>query len=384
MRRIYLDYAATTPVRHEVIQAMLPCFTEDFGNPASIHSHGQDADLLVHQARGQLAKLIGAEDSDIIFTAGGTESDNLALRGIIAAAKKPSTHIITTAIEHHAILETCRFLEEHGTRVTYLPVDPEGLVDPGQIHRAMSKDTVLVSVMLGNNEVGTVEPLAEISNVTREAGICLHTDAVQAVGHIPIDVDSLGVDLLSLSAHKFYGPKGIGALYVRPDTHLSPLIYGGEQESGLRSGTLNVPGIVGLGAAAATAGPEMTAEAERLANLREQLIKGIESEVSDCYLNGHRTRRLPGNVNVCIDRIDGEAMLVNLDLAGISVSTGSACASMGNEPSHVLTALGVSPARAHGSLRFSLGHGTKPEDIDRVIEVLPGIVEKLRRISPLG
>ena len=384
MPGIYLDYAATTPLRPEVIEAMLPCFTEACGNPASIHSHGQDADALVSRARDQLAELIGAEDQDIIFTGGGSESDNLAIKGVLEALRERGNHVITSAIEHPAVLETCRFMETHGAVVTYLPVDGTGLVDPEAVCRAITGDTVLVSVMLANNEVGTVEPLAEISRVTREAGVYLHTDAVQAVGHIPVDVDALGVDLLSLSAHKIYGPKGIGALYLRPGTRLAPLIHGGSQERGLRSGTLNVPGIVGLGEAAAQAGAELEAEKARLSALRDYFIHELESKIPGCRLNGHRTERLPGNVNVCIDHIDGEAMLVNLDLAGISVSTGSACASLGNAPSHVLTALGVPPEKAHGSLRFSLGHWTEASDVDRVLEVLPGIVEKLRRISPLG
>jgi cysteine desulfurase len=384
MPRIYLDNAATTPVRPEVVRAMLTCFTDAYGNPASIHSHGQEAGAQVSRARGQLAELIGAEDQDVIFTGGGSESDNQALKGVFEALSERGNHIITSVIEHPAILETCRFLETRGARVTYLPTDTEGLVDPEAIRRAITEKTILVSVMLANNEIGTVEPIAEISHITREAGVYLHTDAVQAVGHIPVDVDALGVDLLSLSAHKLYGPKGIGALYVRPGTRLAPLIHGGEQERGLRSGTLNVPGIVGLGEAAALASGELDVEEKRLVALRDSFIKELETGIPGCYFNGHRTRRLPGNVNVCIEHIDGEAMLVNLDLAGISVSTGSACASMGNAPSHVLAALGVPPERAHGSLRFSLGHETTATDIDRVMEVLPGIVEKLRRISPLS
>jgi cysteine desulfurase len=384
MPLIYLDNAATTPVRPEVVRAMLTCFTDAYGNPASIHSHGQEAGAQVSRARGQLAELIGAADEDVIFTGGGSESDNQALKGVFEALSERGNHIITSVIEHPAITETCHFLETRGARVTYLPTDTEGLVDPEAVRRAITEKTILVSVMLANNEIGTVEPIAEISRVTREAGVYLHTDAVQAVGHIPVDVDALGVDMLSLSAHKLYGPKGIGALYVRPGTRLAPLIHGGEQERGLRSGTLNVPGIVGLGAAAALAGGELEAEEKRLSALRDGFIQKLEARIPGCYFNGHRTRRLPGNVNVCIEHIDGEAMLVNLDLAGISVSTGSACASMGNAPSHVLAALGVPPERAHGSLRFSLGHETTAADIDRVMEVLPGIVEKLRRISPLS
>jgi len=384
MPPIYLDYAATTPVRPEVIRAILSCFTDTYGNPSSIHSHGQEADAQVSRARHQLAELIGAEDEDIIFIGGGSESDNQAIKCVFEALSERGNHIITSIIEHPAVLETCRFLEGRGARVTYLPVDTGGLVDPEAVRQAITKETILVSVMLANNEVGTIEPLAEISRITREAGVYLHTDAVQAVGHIPVDVDALGVDLLSLSAHKIYGPKGIGALYVRPGTRLTPLIHGGEQERGLRSGTLNVPGIVGLGKAAAQAGAELESELKRLTALRDDFIKELETKIPGCYFNGHRTLRLPGNVNVCIEHIDGEAMLVNLDLAGISVSTGSACASMGNAPSHVLEAVGVPPERAHGSLRFSLGHWTTPADIARVMEVLPGIVEKLRRISPLS
>ncbi len=383
MRRIYLDYAATTPVHSDVVQAMLPYFSQHFGNPSSIHFLGQDAKEAVEQARQQLAHLIGAKSEEIVFTSSGTEADNLAIKGIALANRDRGNHIITSCIEHHAVLEPCHWLEKQGFSVTYLPVDGYGMVSPDDVKKALTGKTILVSIMHANNEIGTLEPLAEIARVTREAGVYLHTDAVQTVGHIPVNVEQMGVDLLSLSAHKFYGPKGIGALYVRKGTKIAPLVHGGGQEKNRRSGTENVPGIVGLGKAAKIAERELPDEATRLTALRDELIQGILDQISDIRLNGHPTMRLPNNVNISVAYIEGEAMLLNLDLAGICASTGSACSSASLQPSHVLTALGLAHTQAHGSLRFTLGKWTSKEDVDTVLNVFPTIVAKLRAVSPL-
>ncbi len=383
MRRIYLDYAATTPVHPDVMEAMLPYFSQYFGNPSSIHFLGQDARDAVEQARQQVAHLIGAESEEIVFTSGGTEADNLAIKGIALANRDRGNHIITSRIEHHAVLEPCHWLEKQGFSVTYLPVDGYGMVSPDDVKKALTSKTILVSIMHANNEIGTIEPLAEIAKVTREAGVYLHTDAVQTVGHIPVNVDQMGVDLLSLSAHKFYGPKGVGALYVRKGTRIAPLIHGGGQEKNRRSGTENVPGIVGLGKAAETAERELPDEAPRLTALRDELIRGILSQISDVRLNGHPIMRLPNNVNISVAYVEGEAMLLNLDLAGICVSTGSACSSANLQPSHVLTAIGLTHTQAHGSLRFTLGKWTTREDIDAVLKIFPTIVTRLREVSPL-
>jgi cysteine desulfurase len=384
MKRIYLDYAATTPTHPEVLKAMLPYFTEVFGNPSSIYSYGQEAKGAIGEAMVQVAELIGARDEEIIFTSGGTEADNFAIKGMAFANKNKRDHVITSSIEHHAVIETCKFLERKGFRVTYLPVDEYGLVDPGDVKKAITNKTILISVMHANNEVGTIEPIAEIGKIAKEAGICLHTDAVQTVGHIPVDVNELGVDLLSISAHKLYGPKGIGALYIRKGTKLVPFMHGGEQERRRRAGTENVPGIVGFGRAAELARQEMSEEAERLAYLRDKLIKGILERIDHTHLSGHPSRRLPNNVNVSVDFVEGESMLLNLDLEGICASTGSACSSSSLEPSYVLLAMGLSHEQAHGSLRLTLGKWTTDEMIEQVLDVLPGIVAKLRAMSPLS
>ncbi len=383
MRRIYLDYAATTPVRPEVVQAMLPYFTDVFGNPSTIYACGQEAKGAIEEARSRVADLIGAGIDEIVFTSGGTEADNFAIKGVVYASKGSRKHIITTPIEHHAVLETCHFLEESGCRVTYLPVDGNGLVDPEEVRRAIVSDTVLISIIHANNEVGTIEPISEIGKIAREAGVYFHTDAVQTAGHLPINVDELGVDLLSMSAHKLYGPKGIGALYIRKGTRLVAFMHGGEQERGRRASTENVPGIVGFGHAVALAGEEMSAEAGRLTSLRDRLIDGLMEKIDHTRLNGHPTQRLPNNVNVSIAYVEGESMCLNLDFDGICVSTGSACSSSSTEPSHVMLALGMSPLEAHSSLRMSLGRWTTEEDITTVLEVLPRVVGKLRAMSPL-
>jgi cysteine desulfurase len=383
MRRLYLDHAATTPTSSEVVKAMSPYFSDAFGNPSSIYSYGQEAKGAVEEARTRVAELIGARSEEIVFTSGGTEADNFALKGVAHANEHKGNHVITTSIEHHAVLETCKFLERSGFKITCLPVDKYGLVDPDDIKKAVTGKTILISVMHANNEVGTIEPVEEICEFAREAGICFHTDAVQTVGHIPVDVDTLGVDLLSVSGHKLYGPKGVGALYVRKGTRLVPLIHGGEHEKRHRAGTENVPGIVGLGKAAELAGQGMEKEMERLAYLRDRLIRGLLERVDHIRLNGHPIKRLPNNVNVSVDFVEGESMLLNLDLEGICASTGSACSSSSLEPSHVLLALGLPPEQAHGSLRFTLGRENTEEDIGRVLEVLPGIIAKLRAMSPL-
>ena len=383
MKRIYLDYTATTPTHPDVVKAMLPYFTDVFGNPSSIHSYGQEGKEAIEEARVKVAELIGAQDEEIVFTSGGTEADNFALKGVAYANEKKGNHIIASPIEHHAVMETCKFLEQRGFRVTFLPVDEYGLVDPDDVRRAITSETILISVMHANNEIGTIEPIAEIGKLAREAEICFHTDAVQTVGHIPVDVDEFGVDLLSLSAHKLCGPKGVGALYIRKGTKLTPFMHGGEQERRRRASTENIPGIVGLGKAVELVRQEMSEEAERLTLLRDRLIKGLMEQIDRVHLNGHPRARLPNNVNVSIDFVEGESMVLNLDLEGICASTGSACSSASLEPSHVLLATGVLPEQAHGSLRLTLGRWTIEEDIQRVLEVLPRIVAKLRAMSPL-
>ena len=383
MGRIYLDYAATTPTHPEVVKAMLPYFTDAFGNPSSIYSYGQEAKGAIEEARVKVADLIGARDEEIIFTSGGTEADNFALKGVAYANEPKGNHIITSSIEHHAVIETCKFLERRRFRITYLPVDEYGLVDPSDVKKAITNKTILISVMQANNEMGTVEPIAEIGRIAQEAGIYFHTDAVQTAGHIPVDVNELGVDLLSMSAHKLYGPRGVGALYIRKGTKLLPFMHGGEQERRRRASTENVPGIVGFGKAVELAQQEMSQEAKRLAYLRDQLIKGLLERIDHARLNGHPIMRLPNNVNISVDYVEGESMLLNLDLEGICASTGSACSSSSLEPSHVLLAMGLSHEQAHGSLRFTLGKWTTEEEIEQVLGTLPRIVAKLRAMSPL-
>jgi len=383
MKRIYLDYAATTPTHPEVVAAMLPYFTESFGNASSIHSYGQEAKQALEEARGKVASLIGASSEEIVFTSGGTEADNCAIKGVAYANEHRGNHIITSAIEHHAVIESAEFMETRGVEVTCLPADKYGLVDPDDVRKAITSKTILITIMQANNEVGTIEPIAEIGKIAREAGVYFHTDAVQAVGRIPVDVNELGVDLLSSSAHKLYGPNGVGILYIRKGTKLVPFMHGGEQEGGWRAGTHNIPGIVGFGKAAELAQQEMAGEAERLTVLRDHLINGLLERIEHTHLNGHPTQRLPNNANVSFEFVEGESVLLNLDLEGISASTGSACSSLSIEPSHILLALGVPPEQAHGSMRFSLGKWTSEEDIDRVLEVTPKIISKLRAMSPL-
>ena len=383
MKRIYLDHAATTPTHPDVVEAMLPYFGESFGNPSSIHFLGQETRAAVDEAREKIASLIGAQSDEIVFASGGTEADNFALKGVAFATGHKGNHIITTSIEHHAVLDSCRFLGQQGFAVSYLPVDRYGLVDPEDLRKAITDNTILISIMHANNEVGTIQAIAAIGEIARERGVCFHTDAVQTVGHVPVNVDELNVDLLSMSAHKLYGPKGIGALYVRRGTRIASFMHGGGQEKGLRASTENVPGIVGFGKAVEVAQKGMSAEARRLTSLRDRFIHELSQRITQIHLNGHPSRRLPNNVNVGIEFVEGEAVAISLDLEGIAASTGSACSSHDMEPSHVLIALGVPAVLARGSLRFSLGRETTEEDVDKVLEVLPRIVARLRSVSPL-
>jgi cysteine desulfurase len=383
MKRIYMDYAATTPMLPEVAEAMQPYYSHRFGNPSSVHSMGQEARDAVEQARSQVAALIACRPEDVVFTGGGTEADNQAIKGVCLAGRGKGRHIITTAIEHHAVLNTCNFMKELGFDVTVVPVDKYGIVDPDDIRKSITAKTLLVSVMHANNEVGAIQPIEEIGGITRGTGVYFHVDAVQTAGHLPIDVDRMGIDLLSASAHKLYGPKGVGMLFVREGTGIVPLLHGGEQENERRAGTENVAGIVGFGRAAEIARAEMGKEAGRLSMLRDRLIDKVLERVADAYLNGHRTSRLPNNTNFSYDFIEGESILMYLDAEGIFASTGSACSSASSEPSHVLMALGMPVERARGSVRFTLGRWTSEDDIDRVVEALPRIVEKLRAMSPL-
>ncbi len=370
-------------MRPEVLEAMLPFLQEHYGNPSSIYQIGREAQKALDGARDKVASLVGAGPREIIFTSGGSEADNLAIKGVAFALRDRGNHIITSAIEHHAVYHACEYLEKYGFDITVLPVDSHGLVDPRAVDRAITPRTILVTIMHANNEIGTIEPIAEIGKILRERSVLFHTDAVQTVGHIPVDVDDLGVDLLSLSAHKFYGPKGVGALYVRRGTKLDPLIHGGGQERNRRAGTENVAGIVGLATALELAVAEMNSSARRQEELRDQLINGILEKIPHTRLNGHPEKRLPGNASLCFEFIEGESLLLNLDMRGIAASSGSACTSGSLEPSHVLLALGLPHEIAHGSLRLTLGRDTSRADIDAVLDVMPGIVDKLRQMSPL-
>ena len=383
MERIYLDNAATTRVRPEVAEAVLPAMTETYGNASSVHSFGREAKKAMEKARAQVAAAIGAKKEEIYFTAGGSEADNWAIKGAAHALRKKGLHIITTAIEHHAVLHTCQALEKEGFEVTYLPVDEYGLVTPEQVEAAIRPDTILVSVMAANNEIGTIEPIAEIGAVCRAHKVLFHTDAVQAVGHMPLDVAAMQIDMLSLSGHKFYAPKGVGALYIRTGVRIENLIEGGAQERNRRAGTENVPAIVGMGKAIELITAEMAEENARISGLRDRLIAGILDAIPESRLNGHPTKRLPGNVNVSIRYIEGEALLLSLDMAGIAASSGSACTSGSLDPSHVLLAIGLPHEIAHGSLRLTIGRDNTQAEIDRVLEELPKIVSRLRAMSPL-
>lgn len=377
MNRIYLDHAATTPVDPAVAQVMQPYLDAVFGNPSAVYRDGQAARAGVEEARRQVAALLKAEPASIFFTSGGSESDNWAIKGTAFALRARGRHLITTAIEHPAVLGTCAFLERCGFEITYLPVDSVGLVDPKALKAAIQDDTILVSVMAANNEIGTVEPIAELAAVAHAAGVRFHTDAVQACGNVSLDVEALDVDLLSLSGHKFYGPKGVGALYVRPGCRLEPLIHGGEQERGHRAGTENTPAIVGLGAAAKLAAADQAADAKREAALRDALIAGLTA-IPGVRLTGHPERRLPGNASFCFDDLRSEALLTALDLAEIEASGGSACTAGSLSPSHVLTAIGVPENRARNALRLTIGRGTTAKQIEQTVAAIRRIVERLR------
>ena len=378
-----MDHAATTPPATEVAVAMQPYLASKYGNPSALYAIGRESKQAIEEARRKVAALINASPDEVYFTSGGSESDNMALRGVLQARGDGPKDIVTTRIEHHAVLETAEFLQSIGYGATFVEVDSTGLVDPADIKAAITPETALVSVMHANNEVGTIEPISEISRICREAGVYLHTDAVQTVGNIPVDVEEMGVDMLSMSAHKLYGPKGVGAIYIRRGTRVARFIHGGEQERGMRAGTENIGGIAGFGAAAELAAVEMEAKVPRIKALRDRLADGLLGAMEDIVLNGHPDARLPNNVHIGILYIEGEAICLQLDTVGICASTGSACSSEALEPSHVLLALGVPTLEAHGSVRFSLGRGTTEAEVDYVIEQLPPIVKRLRAMSPL-
>ncbi len=377
-----MDHSSTTAVDPAVTNAMLPYFSEKFGNPSSLYTIGRQGRRAIEESRQKIADLIGSKKEEIIFTGSGTESDNLAIKGTAYRNRKKGDHIITSSIEHHAVLYSCKHLETQGFNVTYLPVSKEGLVDPADVDKAITPKTILTSIMHANNEIGTIQPIEEIGKIAKEKNIPFHTDAVQTAGKLPLNVDVLGVDLLSLSAHKMYGPNRVGALYVRKGTRIEPQLHGGGHERNIRSSTENVPGIVGFGKSAELAN-ERLPEEQKIAELRDSLIKGV-LEITDSYLNGHPTRRLPNNANFRFSFIEGESMILNLDMKGVAASTGSACSSTSLEPSHVLLAIGLKPEEAHGSLRLTLGLKNTQEDVDYVVSVLPEIVNKLRMISPLA
>lgn len=383
MKNIYLDHAATCPTDPEVLEAMQPYFTEHFGNPSSIYSISRTTRNAIETARAILAKAIGAAPEEIVFTSGGSESDNFSVKGVAHALREKGRHIITSQIEHHAVLYTCKYLEKNGYTVTYLPVDHDGIIRIEELEKAIRPDTILITIMHANNEIGSIQPIREIGEIAKKHKIVFHTDAVQTFGHIPVDVNELNADLLSISGHKFYGPKGVGALYIRKGTKITPLIHGGDQERRRRASTENVPGIVGLGKAVEIARDVMTGELQRQARLRDEFIQKILTTIPDSRLNGAPLQRLPNNINISFKGIEGESILLNLDMYGIAASTGSACSSSSLEPSHVLLAIGLDHELAHGSVRFSLGKHTTAEDLNSVAEILPGIIRKLRAMSPL-
>lgn len=380
---IYFDHAATTPVKPEVIEEMMPYFTNKFGNASSIYSVGRESKKAIEEAREKVAKALGAMTREIFFTGSGSEADNWAIKGVAYANRDKGNHIITTAIEHHAVLHTCQYLESDGFEITYLPVDENGLVSPEQVRNAIKPNTILITIMFANNEIGTVQPIAEIGKIAKEKNVYFHTDAVQAVGNIPINVNELNVDLLSLSSHKFYGPKGVGALYIRKGVKITTFLHGGAQERGRRASTENVPGIVGLGKAIELASQNLEQYNKKLVELRDRTIEEITKKIPFIKLNGDRYKRLPGNVNFSFEFIEGESLLLMLDMKGIAASSGSACTSGSLDPSHVLLAIGLPHEIAHGSLRITFGDDNTQEDVDYLMEVLPLIVERLREMSPL-
>ena len=379
--KVYMDYAATTPVDPRVFKVMRPYFSKKFGNTMSLHSFGREAKKALEDSREKIAKVINANPSEIIFTSGATESNNLALKGVAFANKKKGKHLIVSSIEHHCVLDSARWLEKQGFEITYLKVDKYGLVDLAELEDSIREDTILVSIMHANNEIGTIEPIKEIGKICREKGVYFHTDAAQSFGKVSIDVKKMNVDLLTASSHKIYGPKGVGFLFIREGVEIEPLLHGGGHEFGLRSSTVNVAGIVGFAEAAEIARKEMKREAERLTKLRRRLERGV-LKIKNSHLNGHPTKRLPNISNFWFDFIEGEALVMYLDQKGIAASTGSACSSESLEPSHVLLAIGLKPHQAQGSLRLSIGRFTTKKEVDYVLKVLPEVVERLRRISP--
>lgn len=384
MKFVYLDHNSTSPTRAEVIKEMLPYFTKIYGNASSIHSFGRDAKKVLEESRSKVAELLGAQDpNEIIFTSGGTESDNLAIKGVAYKNQKKGNHIITTQIEHHAVLNCCKYLEKDGFETTYLPVNEFGEVDPDELKNSIKKNTILISIMHANNEIGTIEPISKLAQIAKDNGVFFHTDAVQSVGKIPINFKEMNIDLLSLSGHKFYGPKGIGALYIRKGTNIEALQHGGHHEKNQRAGTENIPGIVGLAKALNINIDEIQSETQRLTYLREKLWEGLSNQIPEIVRNGPVNNCLPNTLNICIKYIEGESLLLSLNNEGIAISSGSACTSASQEPSHVLLAIGRSPEMAHGSIRFSSGKDTTEEDINYVIENLPPIVDRLRNMSPL-
>ncbi|HHY90757.1 MAG TPA: cysteine desulfurase NifS [Clostridiales bacterium] len=382
-KRIYLDYAATTPVKKEVLEEMLPYFCEKFGNPSTIYSYGREGKQALDLARDRIAKALGAKQDEIYFTSGGSESDNWAIKGIAFANRDKGNHIITTKIEHHAVLHACEALEKEGFEVTYLNVDQYGLIDLEELKNAITDKTILITIMFANNEIGTVQPIKEVGQIAREKKIYFHTDAVQAFGNVKINVEDLNIDLLSISAHKIYGPKGVGALYIRKGVKIAPFIHGGAQERRRRAGTENVPGIVGFGKAAELAVQNIDKHIEHQKRLRDKLIKGILDKIDYVRVNGHPEQTIPGTVNFAFEFIEGESLLLSLDMIGVCCSSGSACTSGSLDPSHVLMAIGLPHEIAHGSLRITIGDFTTEEDIDYVLEELPKIVDRLRKMSPL-
>jgi len=383
MRKVYLDHSATTPVHPEVLEAMLPYYKEKFGNPSSIHEYGRVAKTALEEAREKVAKLFNCSPYEIYFTSGGTESDNLAIKGVAFANKKKGKHIITSSVEHHAVLESCKFLKKEGYEITYLPVDRWGLVDPNDLRKNIKDDTILVSIMHVNNETGTIQPIEELVRIAKEKGVYFHTDAVQSAGKIPIDVQELPIDLASISGHKIYGPKGVGAIYIRKGTRIIPLSHGGHHERSRRAGTENIPGIVGLGEAVEMALKDMDKHNKHLKNLTETFFKKLKETVKDIQLNGHPEKRIPSTLNISFKGVEGESIILSLDMKGVAVASGSACTSGSLEPSHVLSAMRIEPAVTQSSIRFSFGTENTPEDADYVIGVLPEIIERLRSMSPI-
>ncbi|MCJ7508703.1 MAG: cysteine desulfurase NifS [candidate division Zixibacteria bacterium] len=383
MRKIYLDHSATTPVHPEVLEAMLPYFREHFGNASSTHSWGREARVVLEECRERVAGYFGASPKEIFFTSGGTESDNLAIKGVAWSNENKGKHIITSSIEHHAVLESCKYLSKQGYEITYLPVDKYGLVNPEDVKNAIKSDTILVSIMHINNEVGAIEPIGEIGKITKEKGVYFHTDAVQSAGKLPIDINKLNIDMFSLSAHKLYGPKGVGLIYIRQGTRITPLSHGGHHEKGKRAGTENVTGIVGLAKAIEIGHRDMDEYNKKMKLLADTFYKKLNEKIPDIFLNGSPDKRYCGIMNISFKGVEGESIILSLDMKGVAVSSGSACTSGSLEPSHVLAAMGIAPELAQGSIRFSFGWDNTLEDIDYVIEVLPEIINRLRQMSPI-